>query len=174
MSEHGEDKDHGLCPQSEPSEKYLERIPVASVIQVQEKMPPSFVGGCLSWIHKKCSGIKGSLRRDPDYSCAGCLDKARPIDGRLVKEVLDDEEKFEAVPEFCYLGDMLSAGGGFERAAVTHCKSASGKFRQLLPLHTNRNLPRLTRGRVYSTYVLPHAAETWTMTGYTLSSPAVQ
>ena len=111
------------------------------------------------------------MRRDPDFSCAGCLGKARPIDGRLVKEVL--VEKVEAVPEFCYLGDMLSAGGGCELAAVTHCKSAEGKFRQLLPLHTNRKLPCLTRGRVYSTYVLPHAAETWAMTGNTLS-PAAQ
>ena len=67
----------------------------------------------------------------------------------------------------------FSAGGGFELAAVTNCKSAKGKFRQLLPLHINRNLPRLTRGQVYSTYVLPHAAETWAMTGYTFS-PAAQ
>ena len=34
------------------------------------------------------------------------------------------------VPEFCYLGDMLSAGGGCELAAVTRCKSAWGTFRQ--------------------------------------------
>ena len=88
----------------------------------------------MSWIHKKCSGIKGSLRRDPDFSCAGCLGKARPIDGRLVKEVPVDDETVEAVPE--------SAGGGCELVAVTHCKSAKGKFRQLLPIHTNRNLPR--------------------------------
>ena len=33
-SEHGEDKDHGLWPQSGPSEKNLERIPVTSVRQV--------------------------------------------------------------------------------------------------------------------------------------------
>ena len=37
------------------------------------------------------------------------LGKARPIDGRLVKEVQVDDEKVEAVPDFCYLGDMLSA-----------------------------------------------------------------
>ena len=60
----------------------------------------------------------------PDFSCAACLGKTRPIDGRLVKEVLVDDEKVEAVPEFCYLGDMLSAGGGCKLAAVTHCKTA--------------------------------------------------
>ena len=83
-----------------------------------------FCDGCLSWIHKKCSGIKCSLHRDLDFSCAGCLGKARPLDGKLVKEVLVDDETVEAVPEVCYLGDMLSAGGGCELAAVAHYKSA--------------------------------------------------
>ena len=78
----------------------------------------------MSWTHKRCIGIKGPLRPDSDFSCAGCLGKARPIDGRLVKEVLVDKEKVEAVPEFCYLEDMLSAGGGCELAAVMNCKSA--------------------------------------------------
>ena len=39
-------------------------------------------------------------------------------------KVLVDDEKVEAVPEFCYVGDMLSAGEGCELAAGTHCKSA--------------------------------------------------
>ena len=67
---------------------------------------------------------------------------------------------------------MLSAGGGCKLATVTRCKSAWGKFRQLLPLLTNRNLPLLTRGRVYSTCVrsvMLHAAETWAMTVATLN-----
>ena len=41
-----------------------------------------------------------------------------------VKEVLVDDETVKAVPELFYLGDMLSAGGGCELAAVTHCISA--------------------------------------------------
>ena len=81
-----------------------------------------------------------------------------------MKEVQVDDEKVEAVPEFCYLGDIISAGGGCELAAVTRCKSAWGKFQQLLPHLTTRNLPLLTRGRVYSTCVrsvMLHGAETW-------------
>ena len=78
-----------------------------------------FCGGCLSWIHKKYSGIKGLLRPDSDFRCARCLGKACQIDGRLVKEVQVDDEKVEAVLEFCYLGNMLSAGGGCELAAFT-------------------------------------------------------
>ena len=63
-----------------------------------------------------------------------------------MKDVQVEVEKVEAVPELCYLGDMLSAGGGCGLAAVTPCKLAWGKFRQLLPLLTNCNLPLLTKG----------------------------
>ena len=66
----------------------------------------------------------------------------------------------------------LSAGGGCELAAITRCKCAWGKFRQLLPLLTNRHLPLLTRGKVYSSCVrsvMLHAAETWAMKVDTLN-----
>ena len=110
-----------------------------------------------------CSGIKGPLRPDPEFRCAWCLGTARAIDEREVSEV---------VQEFCYLGDMLSAGGGCELAAITRCKCAWGKFRQLLPLLTNRHLPLLTRGKVYASCVrsvMLHAAETWAMKVDTLN-----
>ena len=67
---------------------------------------------------------------------------------------------------------MLSAGGGCQLAAITRCKCARGKFRQLLPLLTSRHLPLLTRGKVYSSCVrsvMLHAAETWTMKVDTLN-----
>ena len=88
--------------------------------------------GCLCWIHKQSYGIKGHLRPNPDFRCTRCLGTARPIDGRKVKGVKVDEEKPDAVSEFCY----LSAGGGCELAAVKCCKCAWGLFRQLLPLLT--------------------------------------
>ena len=31
-----------------------------------------FCGGCKCWVHKKCSGIKGPLRPDPEFRCARC------------------------------------------------------------------------------------------------------
>ena len=52
-----------------------------------------------------------------DFRCTRCLGTARHIDGRTVKGVKVDEEKLEAVSEFCY----LSAGVGCELAAVTCC-----------------------------------------------------
>ena len=76
----------------------------------------------MSLTHKKCNGIKGPFRPNPDFRCARCLGTARPIDGRTVKGVKVDEEKLEAVSEFCY----LSAGGGCELAAVARCNCAWG------------------------------------------------
>ena len=128
--------------------------------------------GCKRWVHKKCSGIKGPLLRESEFTCARCLGTARAIDEIQSLEVEVGNEKLEVVPEFYYLGDMLSAGGGCELAAITRCKCAWGKFRQLLPLLTNRQVPLLTRGKVYSSRVrsvMLHAAETWAMKADTLN-----
>ena len=117
-------------------------------------------------MHKKRCGIKGRLLPDSEFRCDRCLGTARSIDERHSLEVEVGSEKLEVVPEFCYLGDMLSAGGGCELAAITCCKCAWGKFRQLLPLLTNRQVPLLTRGKVYSSCVrsvMLYAAETWAM-----------
>ena len=57
-------------------------------------------------MHKKCSGIKGRLLRESEFTCARCLGTARAIDGRQSLEVEVGNEKLEVVPEFCYLGDM--------------------------------------------------------------------
>ena len=128
-------------------------------------------------MHKNCSGInfkfKGRLLPDSEFRCARCLETARAIDERQSLEVEVGKVKREVVPEFCYLGDMLSAGGGCELAAITHCKCAWGKFRQLLPLFTNRQMPLLTiSGKVYSLCVrsvMLRAAETWAMKADTLN-----
>ena len=89
--------------------KNLESIPVC---QTGVSSNAIFCGGCLRWIHKKCSDIKEPLRPDPEFRCARCLEKAQPIDGRTMKEVKINDEIHKAIPEFCYLGDNLSAGGG--------------------------------------------------------------
>ena len=38
--------------------------------------------GCERWVHKKCSGIKGRLLPEREFTCARCLGTARVIDGR--------------------------------------------------------------------------------------------
>ena len=82
--------------------------------------------GFRRWVHKKCSGINGPLTSDFNFRCARCLGTARPVDGRLVKEVMIGNEKFEVVPKFCYLG-MLSADGECELASKARCKCVWAK-----------------------------------------------
>ena len=93
--------------------------------------------------------------------------KCRPIDGRPQNEVQVGPDKLEVVASFCYLGDMLSAGGGCEMAVTTRVKTAWRKFRELLPVLTSRHLSYKTRGHVYSSCLgsaMLHASETWPLT----------
>ena len=83
-----------------------------------------------------------------------------------------EKEKLEAVSEFCYLGDMLSAGGCCKLAAVTPYKCDKGMFCYLPPppLLTTCSLPLGDRDRVYSICVknvMLHEVETWAMTAAT-------
>ena len=125
-----------------------------------------FCNGCKHWVHKKCSGLK-RLTEDPNYRCTRCQGTARPLDGRPQSEVQVGPDKLEVVPSFCYLGDMLSAGGGCELSITTRVKTAWKKFKELLPVLSSRHLSFKTRGRVYSSCVrsaMLHASETWPLT----------
>ena len=119
---------------------------------------------CKLWVHKKCSGIKGRLTANPDYVCPRCLDQARPIDGRPVTQVDVDGTLLDVEASFCYLGDMLCAGGGCALAIITRCCTAWGKFKKLLPILTSKHVSLTTRGKVYNACVrsaLLHGSETW-------------
>ena len=63
------------------------------------------------------------------------MGNARPIDGRPQSEVQVGPDKLEVVASFCYLGDMLSAGGGCEMAVTTRLKAAWKKFSSHIPPH---------------------------------------
>ena len=95
------------------------------------------------------------------------MGNARPIDGRPQNEVQVGPGKLEVVASFCYLGDMLSAGGGCETTVTTRVKTAWTKFKELLPVLTSRHLSYKTRGHVYSSCVrsaMLHASETLPLT----------
>jgi len=79
--------------------------------------------GCNLWVHKRCSKIKGKLTEDPNFKCQRCQGEARPIDGRPMTAVNLDDGELEVVDSFCYLGDMLCAGGGSELTTVTRCNA---------------------------------------------------
>ena len=127
-----------------------------------------FCNGCKHWVHKKCSGLK-PLKKDPDYRCTPSQGTAHPLDGRPQNEVQVRPtcNKLEVVASFCYLGDMLSAAGGFELSTTTRVKTAWKKFKDLLPVFSSRHLSFKTHRPVYSSCVqsaMLNASETWPLT----------
>ena len=62
---------------------------------------------CQKWVHKKCSGIKGSMAKvAKSFICRGCLNPVTSA-GRTSVDI-GASAKLELVDKFCYLGDMLS------------------------------------------------------------------
>ena len=70
----------------------------------------------------------------------------------------------EVVDKFCYLGDMLSVDGDADAALEATIRIGRNKFKQLVPLLTNRNISLIRRGRLYSSCVrssMLHGSEPW-------------
>ena len=59
----------------------------------------------------------------------------------------------EVVDKFCYLGDMLDAGGGAKSSTVTRVRNGWEKFRELLPLLTTRAISLKVKGELYAACV---------------------
>jgi len=51
---------------------------------------------------------------------------------------------------FCYLGDMLSVDGNADAAVEARVCKGCHKFRQLVPLLTNKDVLLLMRGKLYT------------------------
>ena len=74
--------------------------------------------------------------------------------------------KLELMDKFYYLGDMLSVDGDADAAVEARIGIGSNKFRQLVPLLTNKDMSLIMRGRLYSSCVrssMLHESETWTV-----------
>ena len=68
------------------------------------------------------------------------------------------------VDKFCYLGHMLSVDGDADAAVEARIRIGWNKFRQLVPLLTNKDVSLIMRGRLYSSCVrssMSHGSETW-------------
>ena len=104
---------------------------------------------CQKSVHKKCSGIKGSVSKVmKSFICSGCLNPVTSA-GRTSVDI-GASAKLELVDKFCYLGDMLSVDGDADAAVEVRTLIGWNKFRQLVPLLTNKDVSLITRGRLYS------------------------
>ena len=118
---------------------------------------------CNKWVHGRCSGTRGSLKRIAGvFECKVCKKGGR----KQLDQFKYDEVELECVGEFCYLGDMLNDKGGVERAAIARVKSAWLKFRSLSGILCTRGMSWKMKGLVYKVCVrsvLTYGAETWAM-----------
>jgi len=70
---------------------------------------------CQKWVHKKCSGIKGSMSKVmKSIICTGCLNQVTSTDSTNVD--IDASANLELMDKFCYLGDMLNVDGDADAA----------------------------------------------------------
>ena len=121
---------------------------------------------CNAWVHgkKACSGIIGSLSKVVGFRCKKCVGGI-PALVEVVKEIhLGPNAKVEGVEKFCYLGDMIGAGGGAEEASRARVRCAWSKFRELSPILTSRGASLTVKGKVFRACVqsvLVYGSETW-------------
>ena len=120
---------------------------------------------CGKWIHKRCSGVKGSLESCKNFKCGKCLNVVASVEISDVKAE-STTAGLESVDTFCYLGDMLSAGGGVEEAVCCRVRCAWGKFNELMPILTMRGTSLKVKGKIYKACVqsvMMYGSETWAM-----------
>ena len=118
---------------------------------------------CKSWVHARCSEIKGSLSKVKDFKCKRCLGQLpSPICASDKISLADN--KLEKVDKFCYLGDMLDKNGSAESSVICRLQCGWKKFREILPLLTSKSIPIKIRGQLYDTCVrsvMLYGSETW-------------
>ena len=108
--------------------------------------------------HRFLTHFKHSL----SFICRGCLN---PVTSAVRTSVdIGASAKLELVDKFCYLGDRLSVDGDADAAVEARIRIGWNKFRQLVPLLTNKDVSLIMRGRLYSSCVqssMLHGSETW-------------
>src|ERR1051325_7958622 len=67
--------------------------------------------------------------------------------------MVDGNSALECVDRFCYLGDMIGAGGGVEEATRNRVRYTWAKFRELSSFLTQRGPSQRLKGKGYSACV---------------------
>ena len=129
---------------------------------------------CKGWVHKRCSGIKGKLPANrKDFECRKCQDRNQGgmyeggrevVEGQIERVEIEVGEELEVVKSFCYLGDVIEAGGGVEAAITVRMRCAWKKFWELEHILMMKGLSLRFKGKVYSACVrsvMMYGSETW-------------
>ena len=83
---------------------------------------------CHKWVHKKCSGIKGSMSKvAKSFICRACLNPVTSAGHTSVD--IGASAKLELVDKFCYVSDMLSVDGDADAAVEARIRIGWNKFK---------------------------------------------
>jgi hypothetical protein len=122
---------------------------------------------CEKWVHKRCSGVKGSLvKASQTYVCRRCTRVGQDVAVGNKNFDIGNGVLLESVDKFCYLGDMLDADGGCDSAVTARVRCAWKKFRDFSPILTGKGFSLRLKGKVYASCVrscLIYGSETWPM-----------
>ena len=70
---------------------------------------------CNKWVHKRSTGIKGSLARVDNFECRCCRGDVK---SQSREETVNDGDILEVVDKFCNLGDMLNSEKSVQDAVI--------------------------------------------------------
>jgi hypothetical protein len=147
----------------EEGERVVSRVDPCSVCDKRVKANSVLCVECRKWVHKRCSGVVGSLKKvEGVYRCRVC------VQGRVVADVAENMgDGRERVRSFVYLGDKLNAGGGCLSAVTARIRAGWKKFKELCGVLYGRKWSLKLKGKVYKACVrtaMVYGSETWVMT----------
>jgi len=118
---------------------------------------------CQKWLHRKCSGIKGSIYKAmKTFVCRACVNPVTSTG--CTSADIGVSANLDLVDKFRYLGDVMSVVGDADAAVETRIQIGWNKFRQLVPVLTKKDISLIGTVRLYSSCVRSselHAIETW-------------
>ena len=118
---------------------------------------------CKHWIHHRCSRVRGSLSDAVNFICPSCQDGTH-LASQSQPAVSLAGNSLEVVDKFCYLSDMLDAGGSAESASITRVQYGWKNFRELRRLLCSKAVSLKVKDSLFKACVqtvLLYGSETW-------------
>ena len=147
----------------EGGERVISSIDPCGVCDKRVKANSVLCIRCQKWVHKRCSGVKGALKKvEGIFKCKRCV---HGVNNREeAKTGLNDG--IERVESFVYLGDKMNADGGCLSAVTARVRVGWMKFRELSGVLCGRKWSKKMKGRVFKACVraaMVYGGETWVM-----------
>ena len=116
---------------------------------------------CGKWIHGRCDGEK---RVTPKFEITFTCSKCEGNIGEAVEQEVRLCDEVETVRKFTYLGERVSAGGGYEAAVTAGTICGWVRCRECGEMLYGRRFPLRLKGAVNKSYVrsaILYGSEAW-------------